>query len=186
MFLFLSLNHLYIFLLFVYLGLISGTIYFLVSKVLFYLTKKVNLKEETLIRKIKELNKTTIKKEKLVKEKTNIKENRKFTKSAKIKQSREIKRKEKLSKISTNLKLLWIKNFKVIIYIILIATLILFVCITFYINFKYNYGYIRLGFVLVWFGSFLLAKCFINLVAKFIINFYNNYSRRKDNLERTI
>ena len=190
MVLFSSFSHLNILLLFAYLGLMSGMIFYFV----YYLAKFVKLRTKKTRKEIKlSTNKQVIvEKIKLkIKKTKNLKMSKDQKKSFKeIKQKNTQNKKNKKQQIKEKtiytLKNFYLKviNFlektqNVFLIILCCITLIFVVAISYYINFVLNYGQIRIVFVLVWVGCFLLVGSIAKKVANLLLNFYNKKRKKQ-------
>lgn len=85
---------------------------------------------------------------------------------------RKQKLKQKLIVIITKICIIFSKIIKFVVFFSLIIT-------CFYINLQINYGEINIISILVFVLSFFLARYFLKLLAKFLVNFYNIIIRRK-------
>ena len=128
------------------------------------LEKKVENKEQKRLKKTKKKEENKIAKRKLRKEKKLI---------------RKKNFQHFISKFRTTSKKIFIKFCyylsKIAKFLVFFA--LIFAC--FYINLKINYGEISLIALLVFVVAFVLSRYFLNLLAKFFVNFYNNIKNKK-------
>ena len=81
--------------------------------------------------------------------------------------------------------LVFIKNFLTIFFnFILIIIFISTIIVSFLINLKYNFGCLSFYYILIWILFFYLGYTFIKIVANFIISFYNSLNKRLKKDER--
>ena len=185
MILFSSFSHFYVLLMFIYLGLLSGLIFFSV----FFVSNK--LKQFNFKVNINALKKNNIKKNKL-----NVKRNLNFQQQNSPKKSRK-KRKEKrppnreilkkinnLTKRFLNMLKIFFNKFKNIILCTLnIVALCIVVFFSYYVNFVFNLGHLRLIYVVIWLLSFTFSYTLLKKVAKLVLNFYNYLKDKKQALK---
>ncbi len=153
MILFSTLNQPLVLILFCYLGFTSGLIFYLIYDLSSFLYKKKILKQN-LTNKIQKINSERSEKN----QKNNKKKLTKFNK-------------EKLKKFFS----FFSKYFTVCISIL---TFILVICVSYFINLKLNYGEINLVCICFFIIMFIVARYFLNLLAKFVLNFYNKHIKR--------
>lgn len=213
MLLFSSFNHFYILLMFLYLGLLSGFIFFIIYLITNKL-KTINFNvDRTIFRKVsnkKQKNLSKIKKNLVLAQSNKNEDNLKNkTKNKKGKQKNNDKSKNKKSpnreilkkinnltknfltfkskfinqfKIIKNLLILFFNKFKNIILVIVnLVALCSVVLFSYYINYKYNMGYLRVIFVVIWLSAFIISSSLVKKVAKMFINFYNKLKQNKIN-----
>lgn len=167
--LFSSFNHIAIFLLFTYLGLVSGIVFNCTNYFSILLQQRIKNGLEISIlnknkQKSKQLQKETIKNEYKGKN----------------------KRKNNILKIIyikfKKLKSFLFKNAKKIICLILkiLPVLVFINCIVFsyLVNLKLNFGYLRLVYVFIWFIFFIVSKTLCKIVANYFMSFYNYFIKR--------
>ena len=52
------------------------------------------------------------------------------------------------------------------------------VCLSYYINFVYNMGHLRVIYVVIWMLAFVISLTLVKMVAKIIFNFYNKFKQK--------
>ena len=169
--LFYSFNHIIIFFLFAYLGLVLGLIFTFFNTII----KKINKKAEKAFKKgenckkIPKRTQTPTKYEKFNSSPQNGAKNNK--KSFKL---------NLISKINTVfIKLTNILS-KTITNVFTIICLLGCVLISFYYNLKFNYGEIRFVYVVVWIVFFFIGKTLCKMLANYFLCFYNYFIKRKE------
>ena len=148
MVLFSSLNHFNALLLFVYLGLLSGIIFY----PFYYLTKFLD-------RPLKLKNKN-------------------FKKEILNRQKNKNKLEAFFSTIKNGLLIFFKKAFRVILKIACLIMFCLLIVFSYFCNLKYNFGCASIYYVLIWCGAFFAGVVFIKIVANFLINFYNKFIKK--------
>ena len=167
--LFLSFNQPIIFLLFVYLGLVSGFIFNIfsyISNILFIKIKK-GLKKTV-------LNKKEIKFKQEV-EKTSKTQNKpqKQTQNNILKGIIKNLNKAKRSFLDLfkYISLFIFKNLPILIFIACVV-------FSYLINLHLNFGHLRLIYVLIWTLFFFVSKTLCKILANYFLSFYNNFIKR--------
>jgi hypothetical protein len=156
--LFSTLNQPKILWLFSYLGFVSGIIFFTIFKTCIYLK---NVKFRTKILFI--LQKSTSKKQKKNKEKNILK-------------------KQKIKNFFFKIFQFFIRFFAIIF-----SVFALFFVLTssYLLNLRFNYGEVTFVNIAIYCVAFMIAKMFINLLAKFLQSFYNRTRLRRRKLDET-
>ncbi len=206
MILFSSFSHIWVLLLFMYLGLSSGIIFFSASifldKLKMFLLRPKQKKE----RKIKSY--LIIKKDNKIEDNnfsnlnssnnnealTPNKKNRKLfhkNNNKNLNNSKQKKSHKKSQNIFLKVKLgnffkgLFLKLSKIkgrvintSFTIVKILVFLIIVVVSYLINLYLNMGYLRVGFVIVFVGCFMLAKSVIKMLAIYLVNFYNCFKRK--------
>ena len=170
--LFSSINHIWVLLLFIYLGLVSGLVFFgfsfLINKVEFFLLKP----RKNLSKKLEE--------KQLKLEKKQQKMARKKPKESKKENARNslkpliLRFKNALNKVKK------IKKFLVCFICTFAKIVVLFfvTAVSYLVNLQLNFGYLSVGFLLIYVTFFFIAKRLLNLVAIYLLNFYNYFVRK--------
>lgn len=167
--LFSSFNQPIIFLLFVYLGLISGVIFNFfcyISDIMFVKIKKwlkkpvLNKKE---IKSKQELEKTSKTQNKPKKQTQNN-----IFKSI-VKNFKKVK--NSISVLFKYIFLFVFKNLPIIIFIIVAV-------FSYLINLYLNFGHLRLIYVLIWILFFFISKTLCKILANYFLSFYNYFIKR--------
>lgn len=175
MILFSSFSHFYILLMFIYLGLLSGLIFFSV----FFISNK--LKQFNFNVSVKSLKKDKPKKSKVpVKRNLNFQQQNSPKKNNKKRKTKKPPNRETLKKINNltkrflNMLKIFFNKFKNIILCTLnIVALCIVVFFSYYVNFVFNLGHLRLIYVVIWLLSFSFSYTLLKKVAKLVLNFYN-------------
>ena len=145
------------FLLFTYLGLISGLIYEVINIFCLKVLTKTQKAEKSPLKQKKMKNKANTQKILL---KANDGEN-----------------KPKKTHKKINIKSVFIKSLKIFCY--LFAKILPLICFTlvsvlsYLINLKLNFGFVKVIYVLFWIGFFFVGKRLCNLLANYFLAFYN-------------
>lgn len=195
MILFSSFSHFHIFLMFLYLGVLSGIEFFLVyfsCKKLKNFNFKIDknlLKQNKL--KPKAAKQKTIKQTNLNKAIFSNKENlylesKGDEKSRKKNKKKKPPNKEVLKKINnltkrflTIVKIMFNKFKNIFLCVLNLTTLCAVVCLSYYANFVFNMGHLRIIYIIVWMIAFIFSYSLAKKVAKTALNFYNYLIKRK-------
>lgn len=157
MILFSSLNQWYEFLIFVYLGLLSGLIFQIINKNCMFFLQKIKKAEKQPKNPNKAKNKTNTQKKQV---------------QAKFRENKPLKPKRRIV-----LKRTFVKSFNLTIKVILktipIIGLIFVSVFSYVINLKFNFGFVKVIYVLGWVGFFFVGKTLCNLLANYFFAFYN-------------
>ncbi len=164
MILFSSFNHPIILLLFVYTGLVSGLIFTGISNICaFFVSKLKTSPQKAQKSNFKSINKQIHKKYKYISKRgKNRAQNIIKTDFAK----KFLVLKNKISKMIQKTSVGLLKSIKIFVFCVLVI-------LTYLINLKFNLGYLRLIFVLIWVGFFFVGKSLFNLLANYFCCFYN-------------
>lgn len=197
MVLFSSFSHFNILLLFTYMGLVSGLVFFLV----FNISKKIKSKNNRAVKNLIEIKKKckqhsskyfSTKQETIVEKfgkdiDTNKKAKEKKQKGHKKNKSQKKERKTRirlaLIKARQNIILIFKRTQNILLTIICVVVLVAVVLGSYYLNFVFNYGYLRLVFIAVWITSFFIGGYVQKKVAKLLATFYNKTCKRKFGLK---
>ena len=164
MILFSSFNHLIILFLFVYTGLVSGLIFTSLSNICaFFILKLKTGPQKAQKNSFEGTNKQIHKKHKDISKKGKNKAQN-TTKTILSKKFLVIK--NKISKIAQKVSVALLNIMKIMVFCILVV-------LTYLINLKFNLGYLRVIFVLIWVGFFFVGKSLFNLLANYFCCFYN-------------
>lgn len=168
MVLFSSFSHIYLLLMFVYLGLLSGIVFFSCCLLC------NNIKNNALIRlkRLKRLKPQLIfaKQQKVPKIPKSHKKNKPNINTLK-RLNNLTKGFLKTKQIFNNIYILFVESIKAIILIVVVL-------ISFYINLIYNFGEFRLIYIITWCLFFLFGYIMVKKVAKLFYNFYNKIKQK--------
>lgn len=175
MILFSSFNHLYLFLIFTYLGVASGVVFFSTYFAFNKLKNKISIKR--FVKKNKEL---------CFKDKTKPAVKPKSKKQHKKASKKTLKKINNLTKGFLYIK----KAFNKIIFAIKktsvlfievakVTVLLIVVTVSYYVNLYYNFGELRIVYILVWILGFLVSFIAVKKVAKIFLSFYNKHTNKK-------
>lgn len=170
MILFSNFNHIVVLCLFIYLGLISGFFYTLITNLKNKVLKKLEKAQKC------PLNKKTTKKQ-INLQQHHIKQ--KQTPKEKEKTLSKQKNKIQFKKIKIFINKVFLKTICFFINILPHFAIILCISFTYLINYNLNFGYLRVVYVLIWVASFFMAKSLYKILANYFFAFYNWVIKRK-------
>lgn len=164
MILFSSLTHGIEFLLFVYLGLISGLIFEVVNKTCFKLSQKIKKAENSPLKQKNNKNKTNT--QKIV---TNTIQQPNKT----LKKQKRVNIKKLFNSFIMFLKKIFATGNIYLLKFIPPICLVIVSVASYLVNLQFNLGFVKVVYVLFWVAFFFVGKSLCKLLANYFVAFYN-------------